>query len=410
MSFIERFLGYVQITASHLGFSRKRTFLTLIGLTIGITALVSLISLGNGLQATVNRQIQSLGTNKFIVAPGGSFSAGAGTATGLSEADLDAIKKARGVKEASAIITKAAQADFGGKLITYTFVIGIETNKASRDIFTQTATYRIDEGRLFDIGERGKAMIGWGLAHGKYAFEGKNISIGQTVTINNRSFRIVGAFAAQGNPYDDTTIYISSEDAKEVFSTDRYSTIIAMASDGVSPDVAADNAAKKLRALHNVKKGEEDFTVQTPGQLAATFNSILSVVVAVVAGIAIISLLVGGIGIMNTMYTSVLERTTEIGIMKAIGATKTDVLSIFLLESGLLGLVGGAIGVVLGMAIAKVVEIAALAYGIPDFYATFTFELIFGSLAFAFVLGTLSGVLPARNAANLTPIDAIRGN
>ncbi|MFA5247415.1 MAG: ABC transporter permease, partial [Candidatus Micrarchaeia archaeon] len=409
-SVIERLFGYIHLTASHLGFSKKRTFLTLIGLTIGITALVSLISLGNGLQATVNKQFESLGTNKFIVAPGGSFGPGEGTASGLTEADLDAVRKARGVKEATAVMSKTSSVSFGSQLSAYVFVGGIETTAASREIFLQTATYRVEQGRLFTIGERGKAMIGWGLANGKYTFEGKNISIGQTLEIDGRSFRIIGSFAPQGNPIDDSLVYISLEDAKEVFNTDRFETIIALADEGVSPEDAADAAAKKLRTLHNVKKGEEDFTVQTPGQLAETFNSILNVVVAVVAGIAIISLLVGGVGIMNTMYTSVLERTTEIGIMKAVGATKTDILSIFLLESGTLGLVGGVLGVLIGMAIAKLVEIVALANGIPNFYANFTVELIGGALAFAFVLGTISGVLPARNAANLAPIDAIRGN
>jgi len=409
MPFLERLLGYVQLTASHLGFSKKRTFLTLIGLTIGITALVSLISLGNGLQATINRQFQSLGTNKFIVMPGGSFGSGVGTALGLTERDLDAVRNARGVKEATAVMSKAGRVSFGSQLSAYLFVGGIETTSASREIFLQTATYRVDKGRLFSIGERGKAMIGWGLANGKYTFEDKNISIGQTLEINNRSFRIIGSFAPQGNPIDDSLVYISLEDAKEVFSTDRFAEIVAMAQDGVSPEDAADAAAKKLRTLHGVKRGEEDFTVQTPGQLAETFNSILGVVVAVVVGIAIISLLVGGIGIMNTMYTAVLERTTEIGIMKAVGASKTDVLAIFVLESGTLGLVGGVMGVLIGMGVAKVVEYGALASGIPDFYATFSPELIGGALAFAFILGTLSGVLPARSAAEMLPVDAIRG-
>jgi len=409
MSFLERLLGYVQLTASHLGFSRKRTFLTLIGLTIGITALVSLISLGDGLQATVNRQFESLGTNKFIVAPGGSFGAGEGTALGLTDRDLDAVRSARGVKEATAVMSKAGRVDFGGQLSAYLIVGGIETTAASREIFLQTATYRVEKGRMFSVGERGKAMIGWGLANGKYTFEDKNISVGQTAEINGRSFRVIGSFAPQGNPIDDSLVYISLEDAKEVFNTERYETIIAMAAAGVSPEDAADAASKKLRTLHGVQKGEEDFTVQTPGQLAETFNSIMGVVVAVVVGIAIISLLVGGIGIMNTMYTSVLERTTEIGIMKAVGATKTDILYLFVLESGTLGLVGGVLGILIGVGIAKLVEYVALMSGIANFYATFTPELIGGALAFAFVLGTLSGVLPARRAAELAPIDAIRG-
>ena len=126
-------------------------------------------------------------------------------------------------------------------------------------------------------------------------------------------------------------------------------------------------------------------------------------------GIALISLLVGGIGIMNTMYTSVLERTREIGVMKAIGAKNSDVLGMFLIESGLLGLVGGAIGVIIGMSISKLVEIGAnSAFGPGTIVAVFPPYLIIGALAFSFIVGALSGVLPARRASKLKPVDALR--
>ncbi|MEK6820731.1 MAG: FtsX-like permease family protein, partial [Nanoarchaeota archaeon] len=157
------------------------------------------------------------------------------------------------------------------------------------------------------------------------------------------------------------------------------------------------------------KEGQETFSVQTSSQLLESFNSIFAVVQAVFVGIAAISLIVGGIGIMNTMYTAVLERTKEIGTMKAVGAKNSDILLIFLFESGLLGLVGGAIGIGLGIGIGKAVEIIAQQQlGTPFLRASFSLTLILGALLFSFVVGSVSGVLPALQASRLKPADALR--
>ena len=410
MSFFGRFAGYFEITAKHLRHSSKRTFLTLVGLTIGIAALVSLVSLGLGLQETINAQFRALGSDKFIVTPGGGFfsQSGASSAVSLTDADITAIKHSRGVKAVSPVIAKTGIVT-AGSFSVGTFIIGVDTTKDSRAIFLDSSAYKIDAGRIFNINERGKAVVAWGVLNGKYNFDGHPVEIGKTIYVAGQPFRVIGSFVKQGNPIDDSSIYISSEDAKAIFNTSSYYEVLAQAEDGYDVSLAADNAAKKLRTERNVKKGEEDFTITTPGQLLETFNSVLGAVVAVVAGIALISLLVGGVGIMNTMYTAVLERTTEVGIMKAVGATNGDILGIFILESGMLGLVGGVIGVLIGMGIAKLAEGVVSASGIPNYYAYFPIELIGGSLLFAFVVGTLSGVLPARRASRLLPVDAIRG-
>jgi putative ABC transport system permease protein len=170
-----------------------------------------------------------------------------------------------------------------------------------------------------------------------------------------------------------------------------------------------ENIKKSLRTSRKVDKGKEDFTVQTPESLLATLNSILMIIEAVLVGIAAISLLVGGIGIMNTMYTAVLERTKEIGIMKAVGATNREIMFLFLIESGLLGLIGGLIGVLLGFGISKSVEMVAFqVYESPLIQAEFSFWLLSGALMFAFLVGSFSGWFPARQAARLNPIEALR--
>jgi putative ABC transport system permease protein len=164
-----------------------------------------------------------------------------------------------------------------------------------------------------------------------------------------------------------------------------------------------------LRRHRDLEEGKEDFVVQTPEQLIEGLNSVLNIVNAIVIGIAAISLIVGGIGITNTMYTAVLERTKEIGIMKSIGAKNGNILAIFLVESGLLGLAGGAIGVALGYAFSKLVEVAAAQFWASDILrANFPLWLLLGALAFSFLIGMIAGTTPAIQASKQKPVDSLR--
>ena len=185
--------------------------------------------------------------------------------------------------------------------------------------------------------------------------------------------------------------------------------IIAKLKTGEEPSKVAENIEEDLRKYRNEEEGSENFQVSTSEELMASFAMILGVVQAVIVGIAAISLLVGAVGIMNTMYTSVVERTKEIGLMKAVGARNSDITLVFLFESGLLGLAGGVLGVLLGATFGKIAEIMAQqALGSNTFAAAITPTLVLGALAFAFVIGTISGVLPARQASTLKPADALR--
>ena len=171
----------------------------------------------------------------------------------------------------------------------------------------------------------------------------------------------------------------------------------------------AEKIKVELRRFRDVKKDEEDFDIQTPEQLLGSFGDVLNIVQSVLIGIAAISLLVGGIGIANTMYTAVIERTKEIDIMKSVGAQNKDILLIFVIESGMLGLAGGAIGIAVGIGLSKLVEYLAFVYlGTSLIKAFFPWYLILGSLLFSFLVGTISGLLPARQAASLKPVDALR--
>jgi putative ABC transport system permease protein len=208
----------------------------------------------------------------------------------------------------------------------------------------------------------------------------------------------------------DSAILMSESVMRELTnSPDEYSLIVAQVVSENRIDAAKESIEKNLRSSRGVRERKEDFLVQTPGSLLDTFNTIIGGITAVLVGIAAISLVVGGIGIMNTMYTAVLERTREIGIMKAVGATNRAVMTIFLTESGLLGLAGGAIGVLLGWGLSQLVVFAgtaALGPGILS--ADISLPLVAGALAFSFLVGAIAGALPAYEASRLPPVEALR--
>jgi len=189
---------------------------------------------------------------------------------------------------------------------------------------------------------------------------------------------------------------------------DRIDYVIAEPETGQDPQEVANDIEEELRTERNVQEGEEDFTVSTADDLLESSLGILNLVQKVVLGIVSIALFVGGLGIMNTMYMSVSERTKEIGIMKAIGATRKQILSIYLFESGILGLIGGSIGIAVGLGISEIAFYFIRQFlGFP-LYPSRSLTLIAGALTASFLLGVISGFLPARKAAKLEPVEAIR--
>ena len=384
-----------------------RSWLTMIGIFIGIAAVVGLISLGQGLQGAINQQFEQLGKNTIVIE---SKTVGPpGTATGnliLTTKDLDAIKSVRGVSDAVGILVRYTSQTFKQELKVEP-VIGIDP----KDIpfLSELQNFKIISGRDLKNGDTLKAIVGY-----SYSVDGKvwkkGIVVGDSVNIGGSDFKVVGILDKTGNPIDDAAIYVPKDTLRQVLNIpDQEDEIEAKSQEGFDVTSVADSIERKLLQLKDEKKDQETFTVQTSEQLLTSFTNIFNIVQGVLVGIAAISLLVGGIGIMNTMYTSVLERTKEIGTMKAVGAKNSDILQIFLFESGLLGLVGGAIGIVLGIGLGKGVQyIATIALGTNLLQASITFPLVFGALAFSFFIGSLSGVLPALQAAKLKPADALR--
>jgi putative ABC transport system permease protein len=381
---------------------RLRSWLTILGVIIGVAAVVGLMLIGAGLENAIQAQFEKAGVDKIIVTPGRGFglSGGITGADKLYEHDVDLIERVRGVDKAGGMISKTAKVEFRND-IEYTFVIGM-----TEDISMEDWGAAVEHGREIRDSDEYKVLIGWLLYNDDF-FE-KPVKVGNEIQIQDQTFEVIGSVEKIGNNQDDSQIYIPLETAQEIFDEEGYNMIMLKTKDGFDTREVANDIKERLRKDRDLKRGEEDFTVQTFEQLMETFSDILSVVQITLIGIAGISLLVGGVGIMNTMYTSVVERTRQIGVMKAIGAKDKHILTIFVLESGIIGLVGGVIGVGIGIGISKLVEIAAIASGFGLMKIIISPTIIIGALLFAFFVGVLSGFAPARQASKLNPIEALR--
>ena len=231
----------------------------------------------------------------------------------------------------------------------------------------------------------------------------------EVVPINEIDFEVVGVLDKLGNPQLNEIFIVNENVLEEILKIKDETDLIVAKVDNVNDiNKIAEDIKKELRTVRNVEKGKENFSVETPQEAIEAYAAILNVIKVVLIGIAAISLVVGGIGIMNTMYTAVLERTREIGVMKSIGARNSDILLIFLIESGVLGLIGGAIGVILGVGFSKLVELIAANAGYSIVKVSFPLFLIIGTLLFALVVGVIAGGIPAYRASKLKPVDALR--
>ncbi|MCX6749575.1 MAG: ABC transporter permease [Candidatus Pacearchaeota archaeon] len=384
-----------------------RSWLTILGIFIGIAAVVSLISLGQGLQGFIDDQFQQVGGDKILISP--KVFAAPGSVTEqeliLNKNDLEVVKKVNGVEDAEGALTRTGIV-VNDKEQEIVMISGV--NEKYLEIFGNIDSLQPIEGRQIKDTDKSKVVVGYNHVFG--SLWDKKLRLGSKIEIKGKEFEIVGVLKKQGNSGDDNSVWMEKETFQGLFNTGNdEGTIVAKTEKGFNPDEVAADIEKALRKEKDQKEGQETFFVQSFSQLLETFTNIFAVVQAVFVGIAGISLIVGGIGIMNTMYTSVLERTREIGIMKAVGAKNQDIFLIFLIESGLLGLVGGAIGILLGVGIGKSVEyIATAQLGTTYLQAVFGLPLILGALFFSFIVGAASGVLPAMQAAKLKPADALR--
>ncbi len=398
------FIDYIKFSIEGIKKRRLRSLLTMIGIFIGIAAVVSLISLGQGLSNTVEDQFEKLGGDKIMISAGAQF--GAFASTPLTKDDLEVVQKTPGIDIATEMYYVSGKITFKDESKN-TFIIGLPTDDTA-SIILDMQGFDAVKGRDLKDGDQYKITVGWRLWNEDF-FE-KSVSLRDKIRINGNDLEVVGLIGKIGNPADDAQVYVPIDILRDIYGVeDEISIIYSQVKKGYDPDKVAEDIKENLRDSRDEEEGAESFSVQTFENILDTFNNIFSIVQAVIIGIAAISLLVGGIGIMNTMYMSVMERTKEIGVMKAIGAKNSHILTIFLIESGIYGLIGGGIGVLIGVGIAKLVEFIAASYlGTEMLKASMSPTLIIGALLFSFIVGTISGLAPSYRASKFKPVIALR--
>ncbi len=417
-----KFDDVLTITFKNLAYRRLKSWLTIIGIVIGIASVVGLISFGGGIQEVILSQLGALGSENIIISPGGSsrvigrsmdphgigeaqFTMTAGKST-LTLKDVQAISKLPKVEAVGYTVQEEFEITYRGE------VAGVTTTFVDPDAFKALEDPKVIDGRLLSKSDQFVALLGYKAAHEFFTNE---LHVGDVFNIEGSNVRVIGILEEEGGGFVtiDNYIFINLNVVKKFVPEfdDTFDVIEVKAKTVDDVPALVESITKTLRRLHKTK--EDDFQVFTYASIMETVLSITGLFTSFLAGIAAISLLVGAVGIANSMFTSVYERTREIGIMKAVGAKSNDILLLFITEAGIMSLIGGLVGISLGLLIANGLAFVINAGVITDMPSgvqiaiSITTELIVLALSFSVGIGVISGLLPARKAAKLDPIEAI---
>jgi putative ABC transport system permease protein len=405
----------VRIALTSLAANKMRAALTMLGIVIGVAAVIALMGIGRGAQAAIDSQINGLGTNLLFVSPGSTNEGGVRTAQGsaqtLTYQDAQALadpNNAPAIAEVAPEMRAFGQVVYRGSNVNSP-VVGVTPE------YSDVRNYTVDDGDFIAQtnvqATAPVAVLGANVA--SELFNGAE-PVGQTVRINNIPFRVVGVLAAKGgggfgNQDDQVLVPITTAIARlqrnQTARGQSVSQISVQVTSADQMDAATQEITDVLRERHHIV-GSDDFTVQSQQALLSSANQVTGILTLFLGGVAGIALLVGGIGIMNIMLVSVTERTREIGIRKAVGATRNNVLTQFLTEAAILGIIGGIVGIALGAGIARL--ISGLSLGSSPIHAVVSPDSVLLATGFALIVGLFFGIYPAYRASMLDPIDALR--
>ncbi len=385
--------------------NKLRSLLTMLGIIIGVAAVIALVSIGNGVKQDIENSISSLGSNLLVVLPGAPRTPGARSSQGsmksLKISDYEAIAKLEGVKAASPMTNGSYVVIYQNKNWT-TSVAGVNSN------FQDVNNWTMTSGRFFsdkNVQNRERvAVVGQTVVKNLFADEDP---VGKEIRVKNIPFRVIGVLKSKGNgtmgnDQDDTVLIPYTTSMERVEGIDYLRRVYVVAKDDESIDRLQADIENLLRVRHNIKDTNlDDFNIQNMKSIMETVAQTTGTFTLFLGAVAAISLVVGGIGIMNIMLVSVTERTREIGVRKALGATYSVIVTQFLIEAVVISLMGGFIGIAFGIGASKVIGMVS---GMSTIVSVPT---IIMSFAFSMAIGLIFGIYPARKAAKLNPIDAL---
>ncbi|AKB53967.1 MULTISPECIES: ABC transporter permease [Methanosarcina] len=404
---------YLKMGLNMLVHSKLRSWLTIIGIVIGIGSVVGILSLGDAMQEQVQSKLSEMDLTKITISPGYTKASsnmpgpggmgGTTTDVELTDTDIAALQGLNNISYIEGEISGSVPVIYAAQNATLS-ITGVDPQ-----VWQYMTTLTTQSGRLLEPSDKYVAVIGSGVASGIYD---QDIGVNQVITINGKAVRVVGILSEEGE--GDRSIYMPIDGAVTLIDDAEngvYDSISIKAKNEDAVDSLTEDIVDKLMiSRHIVSDDDRDFSVSASKSMAESVTEMTSSMTLFLSAIAAVSLLVGAVGIANTMFTSVLEKTKEIGTMKAIGAKNRDILMIFLFNSAMVGLVGGILGDMLGAFISTLFPMLGLQMmgggGSSSMY--FAPDLMALGLGLAILIGVISGVVPAYRASKLKPVDALR--
>ena len=387
---------------------KTRSILTMLGVVVGIAAVVAIMSISYGMQESITEQLSEM-TDIIMVTPGSVELGSFGEFGSFNERDLKDVERISGVKEAAAMMGEMQEVEYRGEKVMVE-IVGIEprdmdavfgeTVKLEEDVDSGTSA----SGRELRENDRKACQIGYSVANDYFDYE---IGVNDRLTINGSKFRVIGVLEKQGGFRSnvDAQIYVTKRDAVTIFDTDDISTIFVRVRDIEEAEEIADEIEEQIDDNHKL----DDFTsAMAMGGAIEELKSIFQILQVFLLTIASISLIVASMGIMNTTLMSVMERTHEIGVMKAIGAKNRNILFLFLMEAGVVSGIGGVLGCIVGVIAANVISFGIYTAFDVEIAVIMKLQVLLGGVVVAVLVGILSGFYPARKASKLSPVEAVR--
>lgn len=431
-----KFTEIFKLSMNGLTHRGLRSWLTILGIIVGVAAVIAMLSIGEGMSQSMESQMSGLGADVLTVSTGsfrasgpesgfrdrfqpgtsGDFPGSFGQTTEtesptLTDTDILAISTAEGVETVTGILSSRAEIQYLSQSATVS-VEGIDP-----DAWNKMTTSELSSGRFLETGDGTNILIGNNIANGTFDY---NLTVNMQIRVESKTFTIVGILKESGTGSfggDDRTIFMTLDAARNIITdidNNEYSSIQVKVTDTNAIDQIIENINQVLYTSRQVTEDTKDFTVTSSTSMIETIQSTMETLTFFLTGIAAISLLVGAIGIANTMFMSVMERTRLIGILKSIGTKNSEILKLFLTESGIIGFMGGLLGVFLGFIVVGIIsEIGFNIMGMGRMgtntsMAVVTPELIIFALLFSTIIGIVSGLIPARKASKLQVVEAMR--